>query len=300
MTPEKLPVPGTAEPESVVNLEYPTDLPYDDGEPLDSEWHRMAIDLLIEAIIWYYRDRPDFFAGGNMFIYFNPDQARNRDYRGPDFFFVWGVDRERLRKYWAVWLENFKYPQVIIELLSPTTAVEDRTTKKTIYEKEFETEEYFLYDPYERKLEGWRLSNGPGNERVYEAIAVNERGWMWSEQLELFLGEWEGPFQTRPAIWLRFFDKDGQLVLLGDEYERQRADDATKLADDAKKLAKEEKKRANQAKKLAKEEKKRADDEKKRAEDEKKLAINERKRADKAEADLALLRARLAELEDQS
>jgi hypothetical protein len=29
-------------------------------------------------------------------------QVKNRDYRGPDFFFVWGVERDRMRPYWAV------------------------------------------------------------------------------------------------------------------------------------------------------------------------------------------------------
>ena len=49
------------------------------------------------------------------------------------------------------------YPDVIIELLSPTTAKEDRTTKKRIYEQTFHTSEYYLYDPDTQQLEGWRL-----------------------------------------------------------------------------------------------------------------------------------------------
>ncbi len=51
-------------------------------------------------------------------------------------------------------------PNVIIVLLSPSTELEDRTTKKTIYEKIFRTPEYFLYDPDMRRLEGFHFTNG--------------------------------------------------------------------------------------------------------------------------------------------
>src|SRR2546423_15190948 len=63
-----------------------------DGEPLESEWHRMAMNLLIEVVRYHLRQRNDFYVGGNMFIYFSTMQARNRDLRGPDFFFVQGVN----------------------------------------------------------------------------------------------------------------------------------------------------------------------------------------------------------------
>jgi Uma2 family endonuclease len=201
--------------------EFPTDLPETDGEPLESDWHRMAINLLIEAIRYHYRHRPDFFAGGNMFVYFSATQVRNRDYRGPDFFFVWGVERDKLRRYWAVWEEDGSYPDVIIELLSPKTAEEDRTTKKRLYERKFRTPNYFLYDPITQKLEGWHLGN-----RRYAALTPNERGWLWSEELELWLGTWQGAYLETQATWLRFYDKEGNLVLTGREAEKQRADAA--------------------------------------------------------------------------
>src|SRR5262249_22621129 len=102
------------------------DLPEEDGQPLDSDWHRLAMSLLLEVIWYYFRDRKDFFAGGNMFVYFKANRGRAHGCRGPDFFFVWNVERDPLRRYWAVWQESDRYPDVIIELLSPTTAKEDR------------------------------------------------------------------------------------------------------------------------------------------------------------------------------
>ncbi|MCI0457716.1 MAG: Uma2 family endonuclease, partial [Gemmataceae bacterium] len=126
----------------------------EDGEPLESDWHRLAMNLLLEVIAYRYRDRTDYYAGGNMFIYFSEEQARRRDFRGPDFFFVRGVNLAPLRRYWAVWLEGGHYPDVLIELLSPKTARTDRTTKKTVYETVFHTPEYFCYDPDKQRLEG--------------------------------------------------------------------------------------------------------------------------------------------------
>ena len=66
------------------------ELVHSDGEPMDSDWHRDAMNLLIEAVRNHLADRTDYFCGGNMFIYFSVEQARNRDFRGPDFFFVKG------------------------------------------------------------------------------------------------------------------------------------------------------------------------------------------------------------------
>jgi Uma2 family endonuclease len=198
----------------------PTNLPDNDGMPLESPWHRKNINLLIESVDVHRRGRRDYFAGGNMFIYFSAQQVRNRDYRGPDFFVVNGVDRDRPRLSWEVWNEDGQYPNVIVELLSPTTAVEDRTTKKDVYERTFRLPEYFLYDPDERRLEGWRLA--PGG--AYVAITPDERGWMWSEQLQLWLGTWPGVYQGQEDLWLRLYGPDGQLVPTQAEAERHRAE----------------------------------------------------------------------------
>lgn len=128
-----------------------------DGEPLDSAWHRDAINLLVELVRSHLRGRKDYFVGGNMFIYFSLVQARNRDFRGPDFFYVSGVRHDPHRKYWVVWEEDGRYPDVIVELMSSSTATEDLTSKKSIYERTFRTPDYFCYDHEKETLQGWRL-----------------------------------------------------------------------------------------------------------------------------------------------
>jgi len=93
--------------------------------------------LLIELVGLHLMGRKDYFVGGNMFIYFDAKQARDRNFRGPDFFFVWEASLNPPRPYWAVWDEGGKYPDVIIELTSPTTASEDYGVKKMTYERVF-------------------------------------------------------------------------------------------------------------------------------------------------------------------
>jgi len=179
-----------------------------DGMPLESHWHVLQIGLLIELVAYRFQGRDDYYAGGNMFLYFSEEQARNRDYRGPDFFYVDGANRLPLRPYWAVWQEGGRYPDVIVELLSPTTAAADRTTKKELYERVFRTQEYFCYDPATEQLEGWRL----GGRRRYRDIEPNDRGWLWVEELELWLGTWRGSYLGYEMVWLRFYDAEGKLV----------------------------------------------------------------------------------------
>ena len=210
-----------------------------DGEPLDSPWHRANINLLIEAVLWHRRGRKDYYVGGNMFIYYGKTQSRKGPYRGPDFFLVEGVDGNRERSYWWVFEEDGKYPNVIIELLSPTTEKEDKTTKKDIYEQTFRTPEYFWYHPDTKEFAGWRLGNGN-----YEPITPNEKGRLWSAQLGLWLGTWEGIYQERHATWLRFFDPEGNVVLMDSEFESLRADAEKQRADELRQRANEAKRRA--------------------------------------------------------
>jgi Uma2 family endonuclease len=236
----------------------PTNLPEEDGVSLESDWHRLEMTLLIELVGLYHKGRDDYFVGGNMFIYFDSNQVRNRHFRGPDFFFVQESQLYPLRKYWAIWDEGGKYPDVIIELSSPSTADEDHGVKKKTYEKTFRTREYFIYDPDEQQLQGWRLS-GPKN--TYAAIGPNENGWLWCEELGLWLGHWQGKYQQKPGIFLRFFNKDGSMIATAEE--------------------------------MAEAEKKLAEAQSQRAEAEKKRAEAEKQRADRAEAELTRLRAQL-------
>ncbi len=102
--------------------------------------------------------REDYLAGGNMLIYYSSKPARNRDFKGPDVFITLNVDGTKERQGWVVWEEEGRYPDVMIELMSPATATEDLGNKKKLYEQTFKTGHYFFYDPFAPEyLQGWKL-----------------------------------------------------------------------------------------------------------------------------------------------
>jgi Uma2 family endonuclease len=211
----------------LVDLRPEEELVETDGVPLDSDWHRLEIGLLAETIKHWLRERTDYYVGGNMFIYYRVKSSQRRRFRGPDFFLVKGASRTPIRRYWVVWQEGGLFPNMIIELLSRSTRKEDLTTKKDIYEKVFRTPDYFCYEPDKQRLLGWRLNK----RRRYEPLVPNERGWLWSEELGLWIGAWTGKYQGDEATWLRFYDAEFRLVPTAAEAEHQRAEAERERAD---------------------------------------------------------------------
>jgi Uma2 family endonuclease len=219
----------------------PENLIFDDGEPLESNRHRIAMNLLIDSLHQAWCDRDDYFCGGNMFIYYSARQARNLDFRGPDFFVALNVDGRRSRQGWVVWEEEGRYPDVIIELMSASTASVDLNEKKHLYEQTFRTRDYFVYDPFDpASLRGWQLNAN----HVYEEIEPSDRGWLRSPQLGLWLGTWEGTISRETAVWLRFYHPDCELVLLPAEAERDRAEQECQRAEQEHQRAEQERQRA--------------------------------------------------------
>ena len=230
-----------SQPAASVLAPLPFELVYDDGEPLETEWHTLAYPFLRSLIrqAMAEQGRTDFYTGGNMFVYYSVEQARDvaeeeakrlpkRAFRGPDVFWVSGVDPDRERKVWIAWEEGGRLPDVIVELLSPKTAKKDRTEKRDLYARAFRTAEYFLYDPETRELEGLRLAG-----RFYRPIPADEHGRLWSEQLGVSLGLWHGVVDGRKGDWLRLFHPDDTLVPTEAEAERQHAEEERQRAETA-------------------------------------------------------------------
>lgn len=275
--------PWAIAPEALVDLPDPPStpeelaawtrlLPVEDGIPMDTLWHHVAMTLLIEVLSYLWRERDDFFIGGNMFVYYSPQHAKKQDFRGPDFFYVDGADGRREREVWIAWEEGGKLPDFIMELTSPSTAHVDRVFKKDLYQNVWHTREYVLYDPETERFQGWRLDAAG----VYQSIPADERGWLWSEVLGLWIGIWEGPYLNIRVNrrWPRFYDKDGGLVLHAAEAEQQHAEAERQRADA---------------------EQQRAEAERQHAEAERQRANAEQQRAEAAEAESARLKALLAE-----
>jgi Uma2 family endonuclease len=167
--------------------------------PLESNLHLTQIILLIKCLEWLWREKTDYFVAGNLTIYYSPNQKKSEFFRGPDFFVVLGTNKDKNRPSWVVWQEGGKYPNVIVEILSDSTANTDREEKKQIYQDIFRTPDYFWFDPISLEFQGFTLMSG-----VYQPIAANEQGLLWSEQLGLYLGIYEDT--------LRYFTSEGVLV----------------------------------------------------------------------------------------
>jgi Uma2 family endonuclease len=195
---------------------------WSDEPPLESDFHRDQIDLLIRLLRHWWVDREDVYVSGNLTIYYNQQQIKTRDFRGPDFFVVLGTEKKD-RRSWAIWDEQGKYPNLILEILSDSTKNVDKGLKKDLYQNTFRTPDYFWFDPYTFEFQGFHLLDGR-----YEPIPATAEGRLWSQQLGLYLGLWENR--------LRFFTADGELIPSPEELasqERHRAEQERQRAEQA-------------------------------------------------------------------
>src|SRR5262245_42489450 len=219
------------EPDILADIEsLPTedDLPYDDGEPMETARHREQMEVLIQSLQAYWAERRNYYVGGNMFLHYDP---RNRaKFRGPDFFLVLDVE-DRERKSWVVWQEGMRFPDVIIELLSDTTRHIDKGEKKTLYERVFHTGEYYLYDPFSQEFVGYHLQ---GPHPHYEEVKPDAAGKIFSPTTGLYL--------IVHNDWLRWMTSEGILLPTSMELveqERQRAEHERQRAERAEQLLEE-------------------------------------------------------------
>jgi Uma2 family endonuclease len=227
-----------------------------DEPEMESSLHYLQLMIMVSCLDWLWRDRQDYFIGANLTVYFSRQELRNRDFRGPDFFLVQPTEK-RPRPSWVVWEENGRYPDLIIELLSDSTAQVDRTVKKDLYQNQFRTPEYFWFSPDTQEFMGWRLAG-----REYVEIEPNAVGQRWSQELGLFLGV-DDQGQLR-----YFYSPDHKVPTPQEEalLEVQRAEQERLRADAEQQRADTEQQRADEAQQRADAERQRAEAERQRAE----------------------------------
>ncbi|BCL36447.1 Uma2 family endonuclease [Nostoc sp. MS1] len=226
--------------EPVKDIIFPPGDIYSDEPPLESDLHLHQIILLLKCLELWWQNRNDFYAAGNLTIYYSQRQLKSEEFRGPDFFVVLGCERKP-RKSWVVWQENGQYPNIIVELLSSSTKATDKDLKKQIYQNIFRTPEYFWFDPYNLEFAGFHLVDGN-----YQPVEPNHQGWLWSQQLKLYLGVHNNQ--------LRYFTQEGQLVLTPEELaqqETQRAEQEAQRAEQEAQRAEQEAQRAEQERQRA-------------------------------------------------
>ena len=246
----------------------------------------MQMTLLLDSLKLAWKDRNDFFAGGNMFVYYSELQSKQNDFRGPDVFVVLNTPNPAPRRSWVVWEENGQTPDVVIELISESTEAEDRGPKKEIYAKLLKTAEYYLYDPFDQRLDGYELDAATS---TYHPMKKDQNGRYWSKRLGLGLGVAEGIYENAAGLWLRWLDQDGKLL----PHAKEHADMEAARAD-------AEAREKAEAVVRADAEAHRADAEAQRADAETKRADAEAKRADAEAKKVAELLAKLRQYEGTS
>ncbi len=168
----------TTLPKIAPRVEYPES----DGEPMaETDLHRDEMAALIVTLQDRYRDAPDVYVAGNLFVYYAEDDPDARF--APDVFVVFGVPK-RQRRIYRLWEEK-RAPAVVIEVTSRKTWLEDAGNKKILCAR-LGVAEYFTHDPageyLSPPLQGFRLEGSD-----YRPIPPDVDGALVSEALGLKL-----------------------------------------------------------------------------------------------------------------
>lgn len=183
--------------------------PASDGKPMgETGLHVIDLTQTLQCLRTFFANDPDVYVGANMFIYYVPGDKRRSVC--PDLFVVRGVPKRERRRVYLTWVEG-KAPDFILELLSRNTEKKDLGSKKRFYQNRFRTREYFLFDPEDGHLMGYRLVGGR-----YRRIPPDHRGRVVSEVLGLMFG-------VGRAGWLRVYRLDGTVLKTQEELAEETA-----------------------------------------------------------------------------
>lgn len=207
------------------------ELPFEDGEPMESLFHDAQDALLKDTLIDAWAERRDFLVAGNMFVYFSAHQVRSNDFRGPDVFVVLDVDSRKERKSWVAWEEGGRLPDVVIEVTSASTAHVDRGEKMRIYSQIWRTSAYFIFDPDTELLEGFKRDD---TGRQYTPLRADGNGDFDVAVLGLKLGLRQTAYRHLERRFVRWLDSTGRVLPTAQERadaERARANTERARAD---------------------------------------------------------------------
>lgn len=225
-----------------------TQLPESDGTfGKNFQEHPQSIILTDSIASVLQRLHPDgqYCIGQDCGIYWRETDPPEKGAEAPDWFYVPSVPPRldgKIRRSYVLWREYIP-PLIAIELASGNGEEErDRTPlsrageregtkpgKFWVYERVIRIPYYCIYEINNGKLEVYHLIDFS-----YQKMQPNERGHYPIPPLGVELGLWQGSYLNNPEqLWLRWWDLDGNLLLVGKEEaerERQRAEEAERKA----------------------------------------------------------------------
>jgi Uma2 family endonuclease len=208
------------------------------------------------------RRHPDgqYCIGQDCGIYWRETDPPEQGAEAPDWFYVPNVPPKldgKIRRSYVLWRELLA-PLIALEFASGNGEEERDATPSSIsvegvarkpgkfwvYEQVMRIPFYGIYEIDNGKLEVYHLIEG-----FYQKMNPNERGHYPIAPLGVELGLWQGSYQNQTQLWLRWWDEQGELLLIGDEraeLERQRAEQAEQARQQAE-LAQQQAELAQQA-----------------------------------------------------
>ncbi len=234
-----------------------TQLPEEDGTFVKNfQEHPQSIILTdsIGPVLEQLHPDKQYAIGQDSGIYWRETDPPQDGAEAPDWFYVPNVPPNldgKIRRSYVLWRE-FIAPFIALEFASGSGKEErDQTPlsqanlevgkkpgKFWVYEQIVHIPYYGIYIIGTGKLEVYNLVNG-----FYREMVPNKRGHYPIERLGVELGLWQGTYQNQTQLWLRWWDKEGNLLLTGweqtelerakTEKERQRAENAERSQKDA-------------------------------------------------------------------
>jgi Uma2 family endonuclease len=241
----------------------------EDDTPVDNFQSELQQRLLVEPICSSRALPSPFLAAANVGLFYK----LKGDPVVPDMLLSLGVQRaedfsERRYGSYFVW-EFGKVPDVCVEIVSNQEGDElilsqksqqkgKIASKKEVY-AQIGVPYYVVFDPL-RQIQGQAEMNGAllrvwsisatGYTELTPSGVVSVGDCVWLEAVGLGLTLWAGPFEEDiPRLWLRWCDRDGQVIPTGAEgqaLERQRAEQERQRADQEHQRAEQERQRADQ------------------------------------------------------
>src|SRR5690349_14621690 len=135
-------------PAPVGGIQYPES----DGRPLaDNTLQFEWITTIKWGLDWEFRNDPEVFVAGDLLWY--PVEGRPDLCVAPDILLVRGRPKGH-RGFYQQWAEGHIPPQVVFEVLSPSNTPMEIIKKLGSYSR-YGFQEYYIYDPARRELEGF-------------------------------------------------------------------------------------------------------------------------------------------------
>ncbi|GEM_PF-42943 len=162
-----------------------------------------------------------FAIGQDSGIYWRLPDSHEPLYKGskaPDWFYIPNVPPMldgKIRRSYVMWQEHVT-PLIALEYVSGNGKKErdkrPRKGKFWVYEQAIQIPYYGIYEVEKASVEMYHLINGK-----YELMVANERGHYEIPEIGAEVGIWQGLYKNLYLPWLRWWDKDGILLLNPEE-----------------------------------------------------------------------------------